>query len=51
MLALPVIADEAPVQQEKEFGQWYFSPGIGWINFEGDEGVVDGMYITGRLGY
>lgn len=51
MLVMPAIADEAPVKQEKEFGQWYFSPGIGWINFEGDEGVVDGMYITGRLGY
>lgn len=51
MLAMPAIADNAPVQEEKEFGQWYFSPGIGWINFEGDEGVVDNMYITGRLGY
>lgn len=51
MLAMPAIADDAAAQEEKEFGKWYFSPGIGFANFEGDEGLEDGMFITGRLGY
>lgn len=51
MLAMPAFADNADVQEEKEFGKWYFSPGIGFANFEGDEGLKDGMFITGRLGY
>ena len=51
MLAMPAIADDVAVQEEKEFGKWYFSPGIGFANFEGDEGLEDGMFLTGRLGY
>lgn len=50
MLAMPAIADDAAAQ-EQEFGKWYFSPGIGFTNFEGDEGLEDGMFITGRIGY
>ncbi|MBQ8570701.1 MAG: OmpA family protein [Kiritimatiellae bacterium] len=51
MLAIPAVADDAKLQEENEFGKWYFSPGIGFANFEGDEGLEDGMFITGRLGY
>jgi hypothetical protein len=51
MLAIPAVADDAKLQEENEFGKWYFSPGIGFANFEGDEGLEDGMFITARLGY
>lgn len=51
MLAMPAIADDVAIQKENEFGKWYFSPGIGFANFEGDEGLEDGMFLTGRLGY
>lgn len=30
---------------------WYFSPGVGMINFEGDEELKDGFILVGRLGY
>ena len=37
--------------EDSDFGRWYISPGIGWLNFEGDEGLEDGAYVTLRLGY
>ncbi len=44
--------EEVPaVKEEADFGRWYVSPGIGFVNFEGDEGVEDGLYLTVRLGY
>jgi len=30
---------------------WYFSPCIGWMDFEGDEELKDGPYLNARLGY
>ncbi len=37
--------------EDSDFGRWYISPGIGLLNFEGDEGLEDGAYFTLRLGY
>ena len=31
--------------------RWYFSPGVGFANFEGDQPLKDGGYITIRLGH
>ena len=31
--------------------RWYFSPGVGFANFEGDQPLKDGPYVTLRLGY
>jgi OOP family OmpA-OmpF porin len=30
---------------------WYFAPGAGVIQYEGDEEVKDGFFLTARLGY
>ena len=40
------------MEQEKgDLLRWYFSPGVGFANFEGDQPLKDGLYITLRLGY
>ena len=31
--------------------RWYFSPGVGFANFEGDQPLKDGGYVTLRLGH
>ncbi|MBQ7667529.1 MAG: OmpA family protein [Kiritimatiellae bacterium] len=44
----------APAAQPLEsvdIGRWYISPGIGYWNLEGDEGLEDAFYLTLRLGY
>ncbi|NLB69118.1 MAG: OmpA family protein [Lentisphaerae bacterium] len=46
-----VFAQEQEVKEKSDFGRWYISPGIGWMNFEGDEPLKDGAYLTIRLGY
>ena len=48
---LGAFAQEQQLEEQPEFGRWYFSPGIGWVNFEGDEPLEDGAYLTLRLGY
>ena len=44
---------ESTVMQKEEgdIARWYFSPGIGFANFEGDQPLKDGFYFTLRLGY
>ncbi len=45
-------ADERVLKSEEgDFARWFFSPGIGFANFEGDEPLEDGFYVTLRLGY
>ncbi len=60
LFAVPTFADdnttasgeERTLQQEPEdIGRWYFSPGIGWADFEGDQPLKDGFYLVLRLGY
>jgi outer membrane protein OmpA-like peptidoglycan-associated protein/opacity protein-like surface antigen len=48
--AVSTSAQEAQLENP-DFGRWYVSPGIGWANFEGDEPLEDGMYLTIRVGY
>jgi len=38
-------------QEQAEESLWYFCPAIGWLDFEGDEAVKDGVLLHGRLGY
>ncbi len=37
--------------EESAHGFWYISPGLGWIDYEGDACVEDGMIGMLRLGY
>lgn len=48
--AAPAEEQVAPVEEQADFARWYFSPGIGIANFEGDEPLQDGFYLTLRLG-
>lgn len=41
----------AEMVESSDIGRWYISPGVGLLNFEGDEPLEDGMYLTLRLGY
>jgi outer membrane protein OmpA-like peptidoglycan-associated protein len=43
-------AAHAQVEKGNE-ALWYFSPCIGWMDFEGDEELDDGGFLTLRLGY
>ena len=47
----PVEVDNALPLEDSDFGCWYLSPGAGWWNLEGDEGLQDSFYLTLRLGY
>ncbi len=38
-------------QEQAEEALWYFCPAIGWLDFEGDEAVKDGLLLHARLGY
>lgn len=52
-IALPSLAQDElapPPQEQADFARWYFSPGLGMANFEGDEPLEDGFYLTIRLG-
>jgi len=52
-LTLPSFAQDElapPPQEQADFARWYFSPGLGMANFEGDEPLKDGFYLTIRLG-
>ena len=55
LLAMTVVsgafAQEQQLEERSDFGRWYISPGIGMANFEGDEPLEDGFYLTVRLGY
>ena len=55
LLAITVVsgafAQEQQLEERSDFGRWYISPGIGMANFEGDEPLEDGFYLTVRLGY
>jgi len=44
---------EAELEQVEhvDYARWYISPGIGRIDFEGDEPLKDGFYLTIRLGH
>ena len=52
-LAAGVISAQAQnsLQEQSDFGRWYWSPGIGFYNLEGDEALKDGPYVTVRIGY
>ena len=47
----PVAPDPVVPLEDSDFGCWYLSPGVGWWNLEGDEGLEDSFYLTLRLGY
>ena len=52
--ASTLAADKAPAAaplEDSDFGRWYISPGVGFWNLEGDEGLEDSFYLTVRLGY
>lgn len=52
--ASSLAADKAPAAaplEDSDFGRWYISPGVGFWNLEGDEGLEDSFYLTVRLGY
>ncbi|MFU8780900.1 MAG: OmpA family protein [Kiritimatiellia bacterium] len=40
------VEDEIPIE-----ARWYFSPGLGILNFEGDEELQGGVQATFRVGY
>ena len=44
-------ATEELEMEPNDVARWYLSPGLGWANFEGDEPLKDGFYLTLRLGY
>ncbi len=41
---------QVEVVEHADFSRWYISPGIGRADFEGDEPLKDGFYLTIRLG-
>ena len=45
------LAPRLHAQEESDYARWYFSPGIGIVNFEGDEPLQDGLMLNLRLGY
>ena len=52
--ASTLAADKAPAAaplEDSDFGRWYISPGVGYWNLEGDEGLEDSFYVTVRVGY
>ena len=52
--ASSLAADQAPAAaplEDTDFGRWYISPGVGFWNLEGDEGLEDSFYVTVRVGY
>lgn len=51
---VPFLAARPPAAAQTEVGYeapWYFSPSLGWIDYEGDEAVRDGLLLIARLGY
>ena len=49
--AQPVQRAAKPAVESSDFGRWNVSPAIGWWNFEGDEPLEDGAYLSLRVGY
>ena len=47
----PIDPDDVLPLEDSDFGCWYLSPGVGWWNLEGDEGLEDAFYMTLRIGY
>lgn len=53
MLALAPCLVRAQEEEPNLFDRapWYFSPGVSWIHYEGDEPVNDGAGLSLRIGY
>lgn len=52
VIAAGAFLTSASAQEEMSIeSPWYFSPGIGLIDFEGDDDYEDGFVLVGRLGY
>ena len=47
----PLSVPDAKPLETPDFGRWYISPGVGFWNLEGDEGLEDAFYLTIRVGY
>jgi len=50
-LLVGVLADSTQAAEQGIESLWYVSPGIGMIDFEGDEAVEDAFLMKVRLGY
>jgi OOP family OmpA-OmpF porin len=51
LFALVLLAGNAAGEEKGNEARWYISPALGWMDFEGDELVKDGLHGTLRLGY
>ncbi|MBP5545069.1 MAG: OmpA family protein [Kiritimatiellae bacterium] len=50
-LAAATLAVSARAEEAEDFSRWYFTPSIGYLNFEGDQPLEDGFFLNVRLGY
>lgn len=50
LAAMPFMQAWGQVEEGIE-AKWYFSPGLGVMQYEGDEEVEDGFLLSARLGY
>lgn len=50
LLLMPKALQAVEVEPSNE-AKWYFSPGIGWLDFDGGEEVQDSWMLSARLGY
>lgn len=51
LLVVVCVVGSAVAQEQGHQALWYFSPGAGVYDYEGDEDVTDGFILSGRLGY
>lgn len=45
------LATGARAEEAEDFSRWYFTPSIGYLNFEGDQPLEDGAFLNIRVGY
>ena len=49
--AVSAMALTARAEEAEDFSRWYFTPSIGYLNFEGDQPLEDGFFLNIRVGY
>ncbi|OVE76249.1 hypothetical protein BVX97_01700 [bacterium E08(2017)] len=49
--SLMLVSSVAKAQETGSEALWYFCPGVGLYDYEGDQEVADGFVLTARLGY
>lgn len=50
-VAATCLSSASFAEEQEDYARWYFSPSIGWLDFEGDEPLEDGAQLALRIGY